>query len=213
MSAMDFEYAIKKDVRNNPIVREVDEARQRQLLALGRRSADSWSWCILFSAWQHFELLRPRLRDRSGCSSERAERGRDQPPPAARDRDAACAGAASSGIATEAAAPGRARARPGDRPRAGDAVGASRKIHRRGALTPVRARQEDRWRTNTAADSGSPGAGRRSAIAAARAASASPTGATRCDRACWSARRCWRCWTVGDRGAARLPAGHRSTPT
>ena len=27
----DFEYAIKKDVRNNPIVREVDEARQRQL--------------------------------------------------------------------------------------------------------------------------------------------------------------------------------------
>ena len=32
MSAIDFEYAIKKDVRNNPIVREVDEARQRQLL-------------------------------------------------------------------------------------------------------------------------------------------------------------------------------------
>ena len=26
-----FEYAIKKDVRNNPIVREVDEARQRDL--------------------------------------------------------------------------------------------------------------------------------------------------------------------------------------
>ena len=26
-----FEYAIKKDVRNNPIVREVDEARQREL--------------------------------------------------------------------------------------------------------------------------------------------------------------------------------------
>jgi cell division protein FtsL len=52
-----FEYAIKKDVRNNPIVREVDEARQREL----------WkSVCIagflvlvlLFSAWQHFELLR-----------------------------------------------------------------------------------------------------------------------------------------------------------
>ena len=31
MSGLDFEYAIKKDVRNNPIVREVDEARQRQL--------------------------------------------------------------------------------------------------------------------------------------------------------------------------------------
>ena len=26
-----FEYAIKKDVRNNPIVRQVDEARQREL--------------------------------------------------------------------------------------------------------------------------------------------------------------------------------------
>ena len=26
-----FEYAIKKDVRNNPIVREVDEDRQREL--------------------------------------------------------------------------------------------------------------------------------------------------------------------------------------
>ena len=31
MSGLDFEYAIKKDVRNNPIVREVDQARQRQL--------------------------------------------------------------------------------------------------------------------------------------------------------------------------------------
>jgi len=52
-----FEYAIRKDVRNNPIVREVDEARQREL----------WQWAgigallvvvLLFSAWQHFELLR-----------------------------------------------------------------------------------------------------------------------------------------------------------
>ena len=52
-----FEYAIKKDVRNNPIVREVDAARQRQL----------WKWAggaasavlvLLFSAWQHVELLR-----------------------------------------------------------------------------------------------------------------------------------------------------------
>ena len=52
-----FEYAVKKDVRNNAIVREVDEARQREL----------WKWAavaafvvvvLLFSAWQHFELLR-----------------------------------------------------------------------------------------------------------------------------------------------------------
>jgi len=57
MSAMDFEYAIKKDVRNNPIVREVDEARQRQLwrsLMIGGFLV----LVILFSAWQHFELLR-----------------------------------------------------------------------------------------------------------------------------------------------------------
>ena len=58
MSGMDFEYAIKKDIRNNPIVREVDEARQRAALALGGHRRCSWWWCVLFSAWQHFELLR-----------------------------------------------------------------------------------------------------------------------------------------------------------
>ena len=57
MSGMDFEYAIKKDIRNNPIVREVDEARQRQLW----RSVGIGLFLVvvvLFSAWQHFELLR-----------------------------------------------------------------------------------------------------------------------------------------------------------
>ena len=52
-----FEYAIKKDIRNNPIVREVDEARQRQLW----RSVGIGLFLVivlLFSAWQHFELLR-----------------------------------------------------------------------------------------------------------------------------------------------------------
>jgi cell division protein FtsL len=56
-----FEYAIKKDVRNNPIVREIDERRQREL----------WKSVLvgvlfvlvaLFSAWQHFELLRHGYR-------------------------------------------------------------------------------------------------------------------------------------------------------
>jgi cell division protein FtsL len=54
---MDFEYAIKKDIRNNPIVREVDQARQRQLW----RSMGIGLFLVvvlLFSAWQHFELLR-----------------------------------------------------------------------------------------------------------------------------------------------------------
>jgi cell division protein FtsL len=58
---MEFEYAIKKDVRNNPIVREVDRARLREL----------WRWVgiasllvlvLLFSARQHFEMLRHGYR-------------------------------------------------------------------------------------------------------------------------------------------------------
>ena len=56
MSA-DFEYAIKKDVRNNPIVREVDEARQRQIwrsLGVGGLLVA----VVLFSAWQNSELIR-----------------------------------------------------------------------------------------------------------------------------------------------------------
>ena|SRR5437762_616227 len=55
--AESFEYAIKKDVRNNAIVREVDEARQRDLW----KSVGIAAFLVcafLFSAWQHFELLR-----------------------------------------------------------------------------------------------------------------------------------------------------------
>ncbi len=52
-----FEYAVKKDVRNNPIVREVDETRQRELWkSVGL--AGFLVLVLLFSAWQHFELLR-----------------------------------------------------------------------------------------------------------------------------------------------------------
>jgi len=57
MSTVDFEYAIRKDVRNNPIVREVDEDRQRELwrsVAVGVLLVG----VLLFSAWQHFELVR-----------------------------------------------------------------------------------------------------------------------------------------------------------
>jgi cell division protein FtsL len=56
-----FEYAIKKDVRNNPIVREVDEARHRELW----KSVGLAAFLVivlLFSAWQHFELLRHGYR-------------------------------------------------------------------------------------------------------------------------------------------------------
>jgi cell division protein FtsL len=52
-----FEYAIRKDVRNNPIVREVDEERQRELWkTVG--VASFLVLVLLFSAWQHFQLLR-----------------------------------------------------------------------------------------------------------------------------------------------------------
>ena len=56
-----FEYAIKKDVRNNPIVREVDQERHREMW----RSAAVGLFLVLvllFSAWQHFELLRHGYR-------------------------------------------------------------------------------------------------------------------------------------------------------
>jgi cell division protein FtsL len=52
-----FEYAIRKDVRNNPIVREMDEARHRELWK-SVAIAGFLVLVLLFSAWQHFELLR-----------------------------------------------------------------------------------------------------------------------------------------------------------
>ena len=55
--AESFEYAIKKDVRNNPIVREVDEARHREMWK-SVAVAGFLVLVVLFSAWQHFELLR-----------------------------------------------------------------------------------------------------------------------------------------------------------
>jgi cell division protein FtsL len=56
-----FEYAIKKDVRNNPIVRQVDEARQRELWKSVAVAA-AFVVLLLFWAGQHFELLRHGYR-------------------------------------------------------------------------------------------------------------------------------------------------------
>ena len=50
-----FEYAIRKDVRNNPIVREVDHARQRELW----KSVGLTALCVVLAllfAWPHFEM-------------------------------------------------------------------------------------------------------------------------------------------------------------
>ncbi|MDQ3071527.1 MAG: cell division protein FtsL [Acidobacteriota bacterium] len=71
MSGVDFEYQIRKDVRNNPIVREVDHQRHREL----------WRWMLiggflvgvlLFSAWQHFAILKHGY-EVERLSRERAE--------------------------------------------------------------------------------------------------------------------------------------------
>jgi cell division protein FtsL len=67
-----FEYAIKKDVRNNPIVREVDAARHRE----------QWHWTgagavvvvvLLFLAWQRSTLLDLDYQIEELKSAHRAE--------------------------------------------------------------------------------------------------------------------------------------------
>jgi hypothetical protein len=72
-----FEYAIRKDIRNNPIIREVDRSRQREL----------WRWVaisaglvllLLLTAFQHFELLRYGydIEDLNRARSVELEEGR-----------------------------------------------------------------------------------------------------------------------------------------
>ena len=56
-----FEYAIKKDVRNNPIVREIDRDRHREMVRAAKLGFFLVS-VLLFWAWQHFELLRHGYR-------------------------------------------------------------------------------------------------------------------------------------------------------
>ena len=56
-----FEYAIKKDVRNNPIVREMDRDRHREMVRAAKLGFFLVT-VLLFWAWQHFELLRHGYR-------------------------------------------------------------------------------------------------------------------------------------------------------
>ncbi len=55
-----IEYAIRKDVRNQ-VVREVDQARQRELWHLAGIGTLLVA-LLLVAAWQHFELLRHGYR-------------------------------------------------------------------------------------------------------------------------------------------------------
>lgn len=55
--SIDLEYAIKSDIRNNPVLRETDVRERREF----RRIVLLASLAVglaLFSAWQHFETLR-----------------------------------------------------------------------------------------------------------------------------------------------------------
>jgi cell division protein FtsL len=61
MTTETFEYAIKKDVRNNPIVREIDRERNREFVrsvAIGVFLVS----VVLFWAWQQFEIRRNGYR-------------------------------------------------------------------------------------------------------------------------------------------------------
>jgi cell division protein FtsL len=54
--SIDVEYAIKKDLRNNPVVRGVDEKQRRALvrtLGVGGLVVGM----LLFSAWQHYQII------------------------------------------------------------------------------------------------------------------------------------------------------------
>ena len=57
MTSETFEYAIRKDVRNNPIVREVDRDRYHEMLRATAVGVFLVT-VLLFWAFQHFELLR-----------------------------------------------------------------------------------------------------------------------------------------------------------
>ncbi|MEO8070832.1 MAG: hypothetical protein ABI652_05485 [Acidobacteriota bacterium] len=55
--SIDVEYAIRKDIRNNPVVREVDAHERKEF----RRTLLLATLCValvLFSAFQHFRILR-----------------------------------------------------------------------------------------------------------------------------------------------------------
>jgi hypothetical protein len=77
MSGESFEWAIKKDVRNNPIVREVDLERHRDMW----RSVGVSVFLVvvlLFAAWQQFELKRYgyRMEETQKLLEEEAIAGR-----------------------------------------------------------------------------------------------------------------------------------------
>ena len=57
--SIDVEYAIKKDIRNNPVVREIDAQQKRDFL----RNIGVALLIVsmgLFAAWQHYNIVQKR---------------------------------------------------------------------------------------------------------------------------------------------------------
>ena len=54
--SIDVEYAIKKDIRNNPVVREIDVQQKREFLRTTCLAVLIVSMG-LFAAWQHFRIV------------------------------------------------------------------------------------------------------------------------------------------------------------
>ena len=67
--SIDVEYAIKKDIRNNPVVREVDPRERRNFVHTAWLMA-AVVGMVLLSSWQHFEIVR------NGYDVQKLERAR-----------------------------------------------------------------------------------------------------------------------------------------
>ena len=90
MTGESFEYAIKKDVRNNPIVREVDRERHREMW----RSVTVGVFLVavlVFSVWRQVELVRHGYELDDLQAARAAEDKTNQSTPA-RDRKPSIAG-------------------------------------------------------------------------------------------------------------------------
>ena len=68
--SIDLEYAIKSDIRNNPVIRETDGRERREFRRIVLLASLAVG-LVLFSAWQHFETLR------SGYSIEQLRQDRE----------------------------------------------------------------------------------------------------------------------------------------
>src|SRR6188508_2010291 len=55
--SIDLEYAIRSDIRNNPVIRETDGRERREFRRIVLLASLAVGF-VLFSAWQHFETLR-----------------------------------------------------------------------------------------------------------------------------------------------------------